>query len=295
MKHIHIISPSGAIDPALIAEAACRLRAWGYRVSIAPHACGRQGRFAAADSERVADVNAAFADPDIDIILCSRGGYGLQRIAGDICIPDGRRPLLVGFSDITLMHSLLGLSHVPSLHASMCKAIAGLPDSHPSIEALRRALDGGPMHYHLPPRTLQREGMCDGILIGGNLSVLYGLQGTPYSLNSLIDRCTTPPILFIEDIGERHYHIDRMMRNLAMSSVLARIGGLVVGQFSDCPDDPGMGCGVVETICQAVKDYDYPVVTDFPAGHTDDNMPLMLNAPWHLSVTQQGSELQQLR
>ncbi len=295
MRHIRIISPSGAIDPSLIDGAALRLQSWGYRVSVAPHARGRFGRFAAEDSGRLDDFNNALADPDIDIILCSRGGYGLQRIIQDIRIPAGNVPLLVGFSDITAAHTLLGKSGRPSLHASMCKALATLPDDLPAMQALRRALEGQPMRYPLPPHPLQRNGECIGRLIGGNLSVLYGLQGTSFSLRELIASYPEPPVLFLEDIGERHYHIDRMMRNLDLSGIFRHIGGLIVGQFTDCPDDPGMGCSVLQTIAEVVRPYSFPVLFNFPAGHIDGNMPLRLHTSWHLSVTPDQNIFEELQ
>lgn len=293
-KHIHIISPSGAIDNVLIDNAVARLEQWGYAVSVAPHARGRYGRFAGTEQERASDINDALCQPDTDIVLCSRGGYGLQQIANRIRVPEQHVPLVVGFSDITVIHNILGLHGVPTLHASMCKYIATLPDEHPALQLLRRALQGEKTAYSLTPQPNQREGTCEGRLIGGNLSVLYGLQGTPYSLGCLTDQCEEPPILFIEDVCERHYHIDRMMQNLRMSGVLARIGGLVVGQFTDCDDDPQMGCTIQETILRAVAEYDYPVMTNLPAGHVEQNVPLRFNTKWRLAVSTNGAQLTEL-
>ncbi len=289
-KTIHILSPSGAIAPDLIDRAAERLRLFGYRVSVAPHAYGAYGRFAGTPAERIADLADALANPAIDAILCARGGYGLQQIlpALDNRSPiaeRARKPIIIGFSDITALHQWCGLHGRPSLHALMCKHLAELPlDSEP-VQLWHQALQGEPLCYTLPAHPLNRAGQITGRLIGGNLSVLYGLQGTPYSLARLLDaEPDTPAILFIEDIAERHYHIDRMMQNLRMSGVLSRIAGLVVGQFSDCDDDPSMNCSVAETILRATDGYDYPVLFDFPAGHVECNLPLWLNAPCCLSV-----------
>ena len=271
MKHIRIISPSGAIEPAYITQAQQRLESWGFRVSIGRHALGQDGRFAGTAAERLADINEAFADPEIDIILCSRGGYGLQQIIDQIELPTRPKtewPLVVGFSDITELHALMSLNGVPSLHASMCKALATLPEDAPALQATKEALQG---QYKNTISIFQGKK-----IIGGNLSVLYGLQGTPYSLGAIIDNCDEAPVLLIEDICERHYHIDRMLNNLRMSGVLARLGGVIVGQFTDCADDPKMGCTVQETIRTALDEYDYPVVMDAPYGHVDENMPVML-------------------
>ena len=333
---IKIVSPSGAIDPQYIDRATEVLRGWGYEVSEAAHARGKVGRFAASDEERVADIAEALTDPAVDMILCARGGYGLQRIIDRI--PPIHKPI-IGFSDITALHMLAAQTGQATIHAMMCKGISetkGLSPSscvlHPS-SFLQRALAQEPLHYELPAHPLNRLGKTKGTLIGGNLSVLYGLQGTAYGLNERLrmkdkrlnsndfkevrslgrtqykDASDTevispsslspslcregwggsPLILFIEDVGERHYHIDRMMNNLRLSGVLANLSGLIVGQFNDCEDDPSMGCTVYETIRRAVEPYHYPVVFNFPAGHVEENMPLYLNAPVEIDVREDYS------
>ena len=314
MKHIRILSPASAIDPQWINRARTRLEQWGFVVSVSEHANGTIGRCSAPDALRVADLNAAFADPTVDIILCSRGGYGMQRIIDQVVLPTRPKeqwPLLVGFSDITELHSLLSIHGVPSLHANMCKDLSLLPDDDialiaerefllaealPSLLSLTSPLlpktyHPSPHHVHAPctihhvnASPLNRSGEAKGKLIGGNLSVLYGLQGTPYSLQRVIEQCAEPPILFIEDISENHYHVDRMLHNLRMSGVLDAISGLVVGQFTDCEDDPSMGCTLLESIRQVVEPYSFPVLFDYPSGHIDSNYPLLLSADYHLLV-----------
>ena len=283
MKHIRIISPSGAIDPSYIDGSMARLHAWGYEVTEGTHAREVWGRFAGTDDNRLADIIEALHDPTVDFILCARGGYGLQRIIDRI--PTITKPI-IGFSDITALHQLSVISDQPSVHGIMCKHIATLGEESEPIQALRKVLAGEKLMYHWENHPLNRPGDTKGILIGGNLSVLYGLQGTPYDLRSILDLRLKiediKPILLIEDIAERHYHIDRMMRNLRMSGVLAGIGGLIVGQFSDCDDDPLMQQTVYETIKEAVADYDYPLIFNAPIGHVAMNMPLWLNG--HTSV-----------
>lgn len=293
-RHIRIISPSGTINPEYIEGASQRLRSWGYEVSEGIHARGEYGRFSGTDEERLADLHEALADPSVDVILCSRGGYGLQRIIDQISlspIATNHSPLLIGFSDITALHQLAGIHGCSTLHGLMCKHIATLPEDSEALLLFRKALEGDPLTYERPAHPLNRQGEAQGTLIGGNLSVLYGLQGTPYSLNAVLDAHPEGCILFIEDIAERHYHIDRMMQNLRMSGVLARIKGLVVGQFTDCEPDPLMMKTVYDTICEAVEAYSYPVLFDFPAGHVDDNRPLRLNAPARLEVLNSLSRL----
>lgn len=290
MKHIHILSPSGAIDPSYIDGAAARLRSWGYRVSEGKHARGSWGRFSGTDEERLADLTHALQDSTIDYILCARGGYGLQRIISQLLPLTSQHPTIIGFSDITELHQWSLAQGQASLHGLMCKHLTELPEDSEMIANWRKAIDNQPLRYEVPAHALNRAGEVQGTLIGGNLSVLYGLQGTPYGLSMHDARCT---ILFIEDIAERHYHIDRMMQNLKMSGVLSQIKGLVVGQFSDCDDDSGMHESIYETIRRAVKDYDYPVLFDFPAGHVERNMPLWLGKPTTLKVSSSLCILQQ--
>jgi muramoyltetrapeptide carboxypeptidase len=240
----------------------------------------------------------------------------LQRIIDRIVLPQRPKeqwPLVVGFSDITALHSLVNLHGVSSLHANMCKDLSLLPDDDVALEAERNFLQEEhlpsllsltshllPKTYHPSPHRstlnsrfavksiamspLNRAGEVRGTLIGGNLSVLYGLQGTPYGLNQVIEQCAEAPILFIEDICENHYHIDRMLHNLRLSGVFDKIAGLVVGEFTDCKDDPKMGCTLMESIRQVVEPYDFPVLFDYPSGHIDSNYPLLLGATYHMVV-----------
>ena len=278
MKSIRIISPSGVIDPSYIDGAVTRLRAWGYKVSEGAHARDAWGRFAGTDENRLADLVEALRDPSVDYILCSRGGYGLQRIIDRI--PKITKPV-IGFSDITALHQWSAISGQPSVHGIMCKHIATLPEDSEPLCMLRKVLAGEALEYRWENHPLNQFGEACAPIVGGNLSVLYGLQATKYGLHtpSIRDQF---PVLLIEDIAERHYHIDRMMRNLRMSGVLAHLSGLIVGQFSDCEDDPLMQQTVYETIKEAVVDYDYPLIFNAPIGHVEHNVPLWIHG--HTSV-----------
>lgn len=289
--HLCIVSPSGSIDPQYIERAVIVLRRWGHSVRVAPHATGKEGRFAGSDTERIEDLCAALENSSIEAILCARGGYGLQRIIDQL--PPITKPI-IGFSDITALHMLCAQQGQPSIHGLMCKHIAeaDTDDATPLYLAYQRALHYEPLTYHIESNSLNRVGKARGTLIGGNLSVLYGLQGTPYGLDTLLTTHPAKPyILFIEDIAERHYHIDRMMQNLRLSGVLPRLQGLIIGTFSDCEDDPSMGCTIQETIRHAVEAYDYPILFNFPAGHTQENYPLYLNAPVEIQVDTYSSTI----
>jgi len=290
VKNIRIISPSGAIDPEYIKGATERLLSLGFAVTEGRHSRGTCGRFAATDAERLQDMNEALADPTVDAILCARGGYGLQRIIDRV---DEIRKPIIGFSDITELHQLAAIYGCPTLHSIMCKHLATLPTDSDPFQRTIEALQGKPLRYDLPAHRLNRCGEVTASLIGGNLSVLYGLQGTPFGLQpSAFSH--QKPILLIEDIGERHYHIDRMMNNLRMSGVLAQLSGFIVGQFTDCDDDPLMGETVYETIARYAAEYDYPVVFGFPVGHEEYNLPVWLNKTATLIVAPDHVQFRQI-
>jgi len=267
--------------------AAKRLTEWGMDVTIAPHARDSYGRFAATEEDRLADIQTALQS-DADYLLCARGGYGVAQIVDRIIMPEGHTPTVIGFSDITALHCLMGHHGRMSVHGSMCKALCAEEDSEEgrSAMALKNLMEGQMPKYDLPSHPLNREGLAEGTLRGGNLSILYSLQATPFACP-----IKEGDILFIEDVGEHPYAIDRMMQNLRLSGILGKLGGLVVGQFSDTEEDPRMPYTIYEGIRKMVEPYDYPVVFDFPAGHVDTNMPLLLNCKCTLSVREDGTNL----
>ena len=294
-KHIRIISPSGHISSDIVDSSRNYLETCGFRVTEGRFVRGEYGRFSGTKQERLEDIVEALTDPSVDIVLCSRGGYGLQQIVDEVSkhlLSQARLPLLIGFSDITCLHSLYAFTDFASMHGLMCK-IGEKDVNSMQVQRWLEMLHGEDVCYEFPYDVHQREGQTKGVLIGGNLSVLYGLQGTPYSLSSIIlnnKRKGKKNILFLEDVSERHYHIDRMMHNLRLSGVLSQIDGLVVGQFTDIEPDPLMLCSVQDTIYDAVACFDYPVLMDFPAGHGDVNMPFFLNRETLLTVTSRGAE-----
>ena len=183
-----------------------RLRAWRYKVSVGAHARDTWGRFAGTDENRLADLIEAINDPTVDFVLCSRGGYGLQRIIDRI--PAITKPI-IGFSDITALHQLSAISNQQSVHGIMCKHIATLPEDSEPIQALRKVLAGETLEYRWDNHPLNQYGDACAPIVGGNLSVLYGLQGTPYGLSKL---SYLFPILLIEDIGERAIAVIKVFR-----------------------------------------------------------------------------------
>lgn len=286
-ERVHIVVPAGRIEMRFLDMARQRLESWGFRVTEGEHARQPLGRFGGTKRGRAEDLNEAFRDPDIQYILCARGGYGMVQIVDQLAAPTNKA-VPIGFSDITALHLMLGQYNVPCIHAAMAKHIAEYKKNYASVDALQALMTGEPLHYEIPPHPLNRPGKVEALLRGGNLSVLYGLQGTPYAL-----RTDEPCILFLEDVGERAYAIDRMLNNLRLSGVLRKIKGLVVGNFSDYEEDPQMGGTLLERIRMMVEPYDYPVLFRFPAGHVTRNLPLIMNAMCRLEVTDKGATLSQ--
>lgn len=283
---IQIVSPAGRIDRAVV-EAACQtLTGWGLQPVIAPHALDAYGRYAATKEARLADFEQALLNPDVKAILCARGGYGavqlIEKLPAELI--RNHPKWLIGYSDITLLHALFTRSGVVSLHASMAQHLATLPQDDVSA-LIKDTLFGNLPAYHVKPHPLNRPGFTTGRVVGGNLAVLSGLHGSEYDFDY------EGAILFIEDIGEAPYKIERMVYHLRLAGIFNRINGLVVGQFSDCPEDASMPFSIYETIRNLVADYSFPVCFDFPCGHVPLNVPLLEGAQASFEVSKGESRL----
>lgn len=282
---IAIVSPSGPVDSALVYAAADTLRGQGYRVDIFPSALGKCGQYAASDSARLADLSAALTDSTVRAILCSRGGYGAVHLLDSLsALPLERDPKwLIGFSDISALQALLASRGIASIHGNMCKHIALGPDDEDNATFLAM-LRGYRPAYEFAPDSLNRCGQASGRLLGGNLAVIAELINTPY------DVIQPGTILFIEDVEEPIYKIERIMYQLRLSGVLPRLGGLIVGQFTGYrPNDS------YETMERMIADmtapYTYPVAFNVPIGHVDHNVPVIQSAEVTLTVTPEGTSL----
>jgi muramoyltetrapeptide carboxypeptidase len=286
-NEIRIITPSGFISPEFIDGAKKVLESWGLQVSEGEFARAEYGRFAGTAVQRLSDLQSALDDLDVKAILCSRGGYGLAQIIDKLDFTKFKKnpKWLIGFSDITILHNVISNVGIASVHGIMAKQLTELPENAEQVQYLKQILFGKLPTYQIPTHELNRAGTAQGKLIGGNLSVLMGMRGSRFDLKFENN------ILFLEDIAEKPYHIDRMMQNLRFSSVLSQISGLIVGQFSDCEEDPLMMKTIPEIILDAVKKYNYPVCFNFPAGHTDYNLPLILGEKAHLNVNENNVQL----
>ncbi len=282
---IAVVSPAGPIDSAIVDSAAAVLRDLGYEPVIYPHAFGRNGYFSGTHDERYADLEAAFTDTTIRAILCSRGGYGvvhnLERLA-ELPLRDDPK-WVIGFSDISALHALMASNNIASIHASMAKQIKLGPEDEDNA-ALFNILTGGMPSYQFAPNPYNRQGEATGKLLGGNLAVIADLINTPF------DIIHPGTILFIEDVSEPVYKIERILYQLKLSGILPQLKGLIIGQFTEYKPD-----AVHETmeamIHELVKDYDYPVAFGVPVGHVDHNVPLVESSQATLSVTPEGTTL----
>jgi len=266
--------------PNPMTDAVKLLQSWGLEVVLGETVEAAYHQFAGDDDLRAKDMQRFIDDDSIKAIIAARGGYGVIRMIDKVDFDRfAENPKwLVGFSDITLLHShLFSRYGAQTIHGQMP---INIPDaSVKSLETLRKALFGEDLTYHFTSHVINRNGEASGILTGGNLSLLVAASG------SVSDIDYTGKILFIEDVGEYLYAVDRMIRTLKRAGKLARLAGLIVGAFTDIKDnDIPFGQTVPEIIMQAVKEYNYPVCFDFPAGHIPDNCSVVLGKQVYLSV-----------
>ncbi len=281
---IAIVSPAGPVDPDLVDGACARLHKWGFVPQVGFTAKGKSGRFSAPDEDRLADLQQAMDDPSVSAILCARGGYGCMRIVDRLNFTAfAKSPKwVIGYSDVTALHAAFHQHGFSSIHGVMARAITSNSES---AVALRDALKGKEKKILVDsPAAFNREGEVTAPVFGGNLSLLYALRGTPFDVDM------SGKILFIEDLGERLYHIDRMVNNLRLGGVLRNLAGLMVGCFSDIPEDPCL-VSAQKVIRDAVADYGYPVLFGLPVGHEGLNLPIVEGAEYHLTVSSDGGTL----
>ena len=277
---IAIISPASHILPESV-DGACRtITQLGFLPVVGAHCKGQCGGYSGSIEQRLADFNDALHNPEVKAILCSRGGYGVVHLL-EYLSPDDiaeNAKWLIGFSDISALHAAMAASGVASIHASMAKHLTKFGADNEATQALFGILQGQLPTYRIPAHPFNKPGTVTGTLTGGNMAVLCGLLDTEFDLLSRGD------ILFIEDVGEEVYKIERMLYNLRLSGVLPMIKGMLVGRFTDYRNPDGNGESMEQMVKRMVEPYDFPVAFDFPVGHVDENMPLIEGAHVTLSV-----------
>lgn len=270
---VAVVSPSFAIDEKKLNDAVSIIEKRGYRVAMGSSTRKKMGPFAGSDAERLADLQWATDNKEVKAVLFSRGGYGMLRIIDDLNITSLRNypKWYAGFSDITVLHSwLLRKINMASLHCEMPLNYSNPEKSAASVETLFNALEGrySPVEWSCsgePPATAK------GVLTGGNLSLLYALRGTKGEVD------LRGKILFIEDVGEQYYYIDRMLMSLKLSGRLRHLSALVAGGFSKMEETAAPWGRSVESIIREItSEYGYPLFFNFPAGHIPDNRAIYL-------------------
>lgn len=280
---VALVAPAGFIPeelPVIVAKQ--WLEKWGLNVWIGQNVLNKFGVFAGTDEERLSDFQTAINHPEIKAIWALRGGYGVMRIIEKLDFsPLKKHPkLLIGFSDITAFHNQWQLMNLPCIHGIMPIQIAkNSIDTIEGMETLHNAIFGKKLTYKIPNSKYNRKGNSEGILTGGNLTLIQNLIGTPYQVD------TKGKILFIEDVGEYMYRIDRLLFSLKLAGIFNNLKGLIVGGFNDMKEnDTPFGKTIEEMILEVTKESDYPILFDFPAGHFPDNRALILGEKISLKV-----------
>lgn len=281
---IGIVCPSGYMAYEKAAECIRVLQEeWGYKVKIGKTlGSASETYFSGTDEERLDDFQQMLDDDEVKAVLCARGGYGMTRIIDKINFKKFRKQpkWIIGFSDITLLHShLYSNYYISSLHAPMASAFNDAGYINRFVQSLKNALENHRAIYTADTHELNRKGEAIGEVIGGNLALLAHAVGTDSDIK------TRGKILMLEDVGEYLYNIDRMIYQLKRSGKLKRLAGLIVGGFTDMKDtERPFGKTAYEIIQDAVKEYDYPVCYGFPVSHGKENYAIKMGVGYKLKV-----------
>ena len=289
---IGIVCPSGTLSAKKAATCIETLEAWGYKVKIGKTLGTQHHYFSATDEARAADLQEMLDDKNVQAVLCGRGGYGMSRIIDLLDFKTFKKhpKWVIGFSDITLLHNHCTQAlKIASLHAPMAGAFNNGQSNNEWVLSLKHALQGKKANYKAATHTYNKFGKATGKLVGGNLTLVAHAVGTVSGLQ------TKNAILFLEDIGEYKYNIDRMMLQLKRSGMLKNLAGLVVGGFTQTKDsDPAFGATVYQIIEAAVAAYNYPVCYDFPVSHDKENYAIKHGMEYALEVTAKKVNLKEV-
>ena len=262
------------------------LESWGLKVKLGNTIGLNNCQLGGTDTERAADFQAQLDDENVKAIWCARGGYGTVRIIDLLDFSKFKKhpKWTMGFSDVTVLHSQLNIERVASLHSIMPFTVPNAPEE--VKETLRKALFGETISYSIPSKSYDVKGTASGELVGGNISILYSLLGS----KSAID--TKDKILFIEDLDEYLYHIDRMMYNLKRNGYFENVKGIIVGSMTDMHDNEiPFGQNEVQIITEIAKENRIPIAFQFPAGHQSDNRTLILGDQLYFEVNEKEIKL----
>ncbi len=289
---IAICCPAGYMAAEKVTNAIITLKAQGYNIIVGENiGSASQNYFSGTDEERTVELQQFLNNKNIDAILCARGGYGISRIIDKLCFKKFLKhpKWIIGFSDVTVLHTYLFSNFkMTSLHASMAAAFTGAVE-HDNIKTMLAALTGKKAVYDIVGNMSNKNGTAKGKLVGGNLSLFTNSIGTSSDVN------TNSCILFLEDLDEQLYHIDRMFIQLKRSGKLKKLAGLIIGGFTDLKDtERPFGKNINDIVLELVADYDYPVCFDFPVSHAENNLALKHGMKHQLIVKEEGVSLIEL-
>tara|TARA_B100000497_G_scaffold50576_1_gene58298 strand:+ start:258 stop:1223 length:966 start_codon:yes stop_codon:yes gene_type:complete len=287
---ISILAPSGVLNnfDNKITKAINIFKSWGLNVVLGNHIYDKNGHFAGTDKNREKDFQKALDNKNIKAIWCARGGYGAVRIIDKLNFDNYLKnpKWIIGFSDITVIHNKLNFLNSESIHAMMITGFEDIGQNNDSLSKLKNVLFGDSLSYSIASNKNNKTGKSEGIIVGGNLTLIQSTIGSKTELK-MKDK-----ILFIEEIGEYAYHIDRMLYSLKRAGYFENCKGLIVGQISDVKKNTtDFGRSINELILDVLDEYNFPILFDFPAGHEKTNFPIILGRKVILDVSKSESEV----
>jgi muramoyltetrapeptide carboxypeptidase len=290
---IAITCPAGYMETKKIATCVKTLQEWGFQVMVGKTVGSKSiNYFSGTDEERKDEFQALLDEPSIKAILCGRGGYGVTRIIDQLDFSAFKKnpKWIIGFSDITVLHAhLLTKCNTASLHAPMANAFNQGGAKLPYVQSLQKALKGAKMQYTCLPHAFNNLGKSTGVLMGGNLALIAHLVGSSMMYK------TKGAILFIEDVGEYSYNIDRMIIQLKRAGVFSKLNGLVLGGFTNQKDTTRpFGKTIEEILKEQLAEYDFPICYGFPVSHDTENFALKVGATVELSITAKTVKLKEI-
>lgn len=283
---VAIVSTARKISLTEIQPAIALLKSWGLSVVVGETIGFEAHQFAGTDEQRALDFQKMLDNRKVKAIWCARGGYGTVRIIDALDFTQFKKhpKWIIGYSDITVLHSHIHKLGFQTLHATMPLDVEKNPET--ALTSLKKCLFGKPISYEINASEENKTGKTEGVLVGGNLSMLYSLLGSETSIK------TEGNILFIEDLDEYLYHIDRMLMNLKRNGYFNNLKGLIVGGMTSMHDNAiPFGKNAKEIILDTVSEFDFPVVFDFPAGHLADNRALVFGKCIELAVGEEKVNL----
>ncbi|MBI5539761.1 MAG: LD-carboxypeptidase [Bacteroidia bacterium] len=287
---VAIVAPAGFINPEQVSASIEILNSWGLKVVLGKNFYSKHFTFAGTDEQRLKDFQEAIDNPEIKAVFCARGGYGVIRILEKLDWSKfTKQPKwIIGYSDITVIHGCLNnFLNISSVHGPMPINFDKLKEEKSSLNSLKKLLFGDEIKYSLPNNNNIQPSNFEGKLIGGNLSILYSLRGTKYDFSSKEN------ILFIEEIGEYMYHIDRILQNFKLGNKFSDLKGIIVGGFTEIKENDLPFAYSLLEILNEVTENKIPIVTGLSAGHITPNLPLILGSNLKVKIDKEYIELSQ--